>query len=48
MGVTVSTPGYGPPMVRALLSLLPRLLGSSRFEMDVDPLLADGGPSLLD
>ena len=48
MGVTTSTPGYGAPMVRALFRILPRLLGSSRFEMDVDPLLSDGGPSLLD
>ena len=35
-------------MLRALLSILPRLLGASRFESDVDPLLSDSGPSLLD
>ena len=35
-------------MLRALLQILPRLLGTSRFESDVDPLLSDAGPSLLD
>ena len=35
-------------MVRALFRILPRLLGASRFEMDLDPLLSDTGPSLLE
>jgi hypothetical protein len=37
-------------MLRALLSLLPRLLGQSRFDFsaDRDPFFTDSGPSILD
>jgi hypothetical protein len=35
-------------MLRAILQLIPRMLGATRFESDVDPLLSDGGTTLLD
>jgi hypothetical protein len=35
-------------MLRALLELLPRLLGQSRFDDDRDPFLLDPSPTILD
>lgn len=39
--MTFRTSGYGTGVLMALLGLLPRLLGGTRFDADRDPLLQD-------